>query len=118
MSTHHDRSAPDPTVTPEPADQLAATSLEALAEAREADRERHKIDRAMQRHLSPAALELYRQLVDAIDESRGAWNDVHVAELARHLPGFGPTIRLVWAHVIDERIERIGSCCTTGPVEP
>ena len=134
MSTQCDRSDAPETVTPaEPAldaafppippaaapdSDLARASLEMLAAAREADRHRDQVDRLFKRHLSPQAMGLYREFVDAIDDQRGAWLDVHVTELARHLPGLGPAIRLLWAHVIDERFDRIGQCCTTGPVEP
>ncbi len=59
------------------------------------------------------------ELVDAVDDERGAWVDVHVAELARHLPGMAPAIRLLWAHVIDERVDAVGTCCADGgPIEP
>ncbi len=101
-----------------PDDAPARVALEALAEAREAYRRERELAAALEEYLSPKARELHRELADAAAESRNAWLDVHVAELARHLPGFGPAIRLLWARVIDERIDRIGACCTTGPVEP
>ena len=134
MSTQCDRSDAPENVTPaEPVlaaafppippaaasdDALATVAREALAEARAADRRERELAEALEEHLSPKANELYRELADVAAESRTAWLDVHVAELARHLPGLGPAIRLLWAHVIDERIDRIGACCTTGPVEP
>ena len=132
MSVHSDRSTTDPSVTPdaaEPAleatfpplaepDRADPATVEALAAYRDAARERDRVERAFKRHLSPTALELYRALSDAIDNERCAATDLHVAELARHLPGFGPALRLLWAHVIDCRLDRVGSCCTTGPVEP
>ena len=103
---------------PEPTDPLASASVEALAAYRAAEKERSRLDREFERHLSPAALELWRQVSDAHVDAHGAANDLHVAELARHLPGFGPAIRLLWAHVIDCRFENVGQCCTTGPVVP
>ena len=103
---------------PEPTDPLARASLELLAEYRTAANARAEAERELGRHLSPAATELWRQLSDAYVDANGAANDLHVAELARHLPGLAPTIRLLWAHVIDCRFENVGRCCTTGPVEP
>ena len=114
----HTADAPEAATVPEPADPLVRITLELLAEARAADRRRDAADEALKAHLPARAGRAYRAAVDAIDDARGAWADVHVAELARHLPGLAPTIRLLWAHVIDERPERIGACCTDGgPVE-
>ena len=60
-----------------------------------------------------------RALSDAVADMHGAENDFHVAELCRHLAGLAPAIRLVWAHVLDARLDRVGACCTDGgPVEP
>ena len=134
MSTpHDDRYQADPDVTPPAAepvlgaafpplaepDRAAPASVEALADYREMARERAKLERTFQRHLSPQAIPLYRALCDAVTNEHVAANDLHVVELARHLPGFGPAIRLLWAHVIDERLDRVGQCCTDGgPVEP
>jgi hypothetical protein len=41
-----------------------------------------------------------------------------IAELARHVPGLAPALHLAWEHVIDTRLDDVGRCCTTGPVEP
>ena len=124
MSTPCDRyDAPEAVTVPEPepghaadppADPLVRASLGALAEAREAGRQRDAAERAMKRHLSPQAMAVYRALVDAIDTERGMWMDVRVAELARHFPGLAPAIQLAWAHVIDRRIDAIGGCCAPG----
>ena len=104
---------------PAPTDPLARVILELLAEAGAADRRRAAADEALKAHLSPQAMAAYRELVDAIDDERGAWIDVHVAELARHLPGMAPAVRLLWAHVIDERVDAVGTCCADGgPIEP
>ena len=103
---------------PEPTDPLARASLELLAEYRTAANARADAERALERHLSPGAMQAWRDVSDAYVDANGAANDLHVVELARHLPGFGPTIRLLWAHVIDCRFENVGACCTTGPVEP
>ena len=64
-------------------------------------------------------MELYREFSDAEYEARCASTDVNIAELVRHFPGLAPAIRLAWAHVIDTRLDRIGTCCADGgPVEP
>ena len=99
---------------PEPTDPLARESLELLAALREATRARADLDRRFRHYLSPEAIPLERELSDAVVDEHGAANDLHVAELCRHLPGFAPTIRLLWAHVIDERPDRVGRCCTDG----
>ncbi len=91
-----------------PTNPLARVSLELLAEYR-----------AVGEHLSPTAVALARTLSDAVTDMHGAENDFHIAELCRHLPGLAPAIRLVWAHVLDCRLDRVGVCCTDGgPVEP
>ena len=100
--------------TPAPTDLLARASLEALDRYREASRERSRAERALMAHLSPAATELYRALSDADSEAQGGSTDLHVAELCRHFPGLAPAIRLAWAHVIDERPDRVSRYCTDG----
>jgi len=97
-----------------PTDPLARISLELLAEYRTAVQARDAADRALAEHLSPTAVALGRTLSDAVTDMHGAENDFHVAELCRHLPGLAPAIRLVWAHVIDARLDRVGACCTDG----
>ena len=142
MSTPHSRSdAPEGVTVPESAadagavleaafppgasapapaseDALVRMVMEALGEYRDAGRGRTRLERALKNHLSPQALPLYRALVDAIDNERSAAVDLHVADLARHFPGFAPAIRLTWAHVIDCRMENVGRCCAAGTVEP
>ena len=39
---------------------------------------------------------------------------VQVNGLRRYLPGLAPAIRLVWMHVLDARLDRVGACCTDG----
>ncbi len=97
-----------------PADPLARISLELLAEYRTAAEVRDAAERALAEHLSPTAVALERTLSDAVADMHGAENDFHVAELCRHLPGLAPAIRLVWAHVIDARLDQVGICCTDG----
>ncbi len=44
---------------------------------------------------------------------------LHVEELCRHFPGLAPAIRVMWMHVLDERMDRLGRCCTNGgPIVP
>ena len=97
-----------------PTDPLARVSLELLAEYRTAAQARDAADRALAEYLSPTAVVLGRTLSDAVTDMHGAENDFHVAELCRHLPGLAPAIRLVWMHVLDARLERVGACCTDG----
>jgi len=97
-----------------PADPLARVSLELLAEYRTAAEVRDAAERALGEHLSPTAVALGRAVSDAVTEMHGAENDFHVAELCRHLPGLAPAIRLVWMHVLDARLDRVGACCTDG----
>ena len=102
-----------------PADPLARISLELLAEYRVASEARDAADRALGLHLSPTAQALERALSDAVTDLHAATTDFQVAEVCRHAPGLAPAIRLVWAHVLDCRLDRVGACCTDGgPVEP
>ncbi len=103
----------------EPTDALTGACLEALAELRSTIEERRRLERGLMEHLSPTARKIYRDVCDAGSEMHGAEVRLHVAELARHLPGLAPAIRLVWAHVIDCRLDRVGACCTDGgPIDP
>ena len=97
-----------------PTDPLARISLELLAELRTTMAARDVADRALAEHLSPTAAALERAVCDAVTDMHGAENDLHVNELCRHLHGLAPAIRLVWMHVIDARLDRVGSCCTDG----
>ena len=103
----------------EPADPLARISLELLAEYRVASEARDAADRALAEHLSPTAAALERALSDAVTDLHAATTDFQVAEVCRHAPGLAPAIRILWAHVLDCRLDRVGACCTDGgPVEP
>ncbi len=98
----------------EPADPLARISLELLAEYRVASEARDAADRALADYLSSTAQALERAVSDAVSDLHGATTDLHVNELCRHLPGLAPAIRILWVHVIDARLDRVGVCCTDG----
>ncbi len=118
MPSHEDRSTTD-SVTVPTAEALAADSRRALARYQEASAERQRAERALLAHLSPVAADLYREVSDADSEAQGASTELHVAELVRHFPGLAPALRLAWAHVIDARLDAVGSCCTDGqPIDP
>ena len=105
------------TTTPapgEPTDPLARLSLELLAELRAAMAVRDGADRALADYLSLTVVALERAVSDAVTDLHGATTDLHVNELSRHLPGLAPAIRLLWAHVIDARLDRVGLCRTDG----
>ena len=102
------------TAPAERADPLARVSLELLAEYRVASEARDAADRALAEHLSPTAQALERALTDAVTDLHAATTDFQVAEVCRHLPGLAPAIRLVWMHVLDARLDRVGACCTDG----
>jgi len=107
------------TAPAEPTDPLARMSLELLAEYRVASEARDAADRALADYLSSTAQGLERAVSDAVSDLHGATTDFHVNELCRHLPGLAPAIRILWAHVLDCRLDRVGACCTDGgPVEP
>ena len=89
-------------MTTEPTDPLARTSLEALAAYREAQDKAIAADAAFRAAVHPAIWELHKE----------------IGELARHVPGLAPVLHLAWEHVIDTRLDDVGRCCTTGPVEP
>ncbi len=97
-----------------PADPLARVSLELLAEYRTAAEARDAADRALAEHLSPTAQALGRTLSDAVTDMHGATTDFQVAEVCRHAPGLAPAIRILWAHVLDCRLDRVGACCIDG----
>ncbi len=102
-----------------PTDPLARISLDLLAEYRTAAEARAAADFALAEHLSPTAVALGRAVSDAVTEMHGATTDFQVAEVCRHAPGLAPAIRILWAHVLDARLDRVGFCCTDGgPVEP
>jgi len=102
-----------------PADPLAQMSLDLLAEYRTAAEARDAADRALAEHLSPTAQALERALWDAVTDLHAATTDFQVAEVCRHAPGLAPAIRILWAHVIDARLDRVGACCTDGgPIDP
>jgi len=76
------------------------------------------VDQARLEEISRQADERSRQTLEASTELRrggdpraaeeafhqhlGATFDTYVAELARHLPAFAPTIFAVWAHVLEQ----------------
>ena len=97
-----------------PTDPLARMTLDLLAELRTTMAARDVADRALAEHMSPTAAALERAVCDAVTDMHGAENDLHVNELSRHLPGLAPAIRLLWAHVIDARPDRVGLCRTDG----
>ncbi len=102
-----------------PTDPLARISLELLAEYRAAAEARDAADRALAEHLSSTAVALARVLSDAVTDLHAATTDFQVAEVCRHAPGLAPAIRILWAHVLDCRLDRVGVCCTDGgAVEP
>ena len=111
MTTETENTTATPVV---PTDPLARMSLELLAELRVASKARAAVDRKLAEHLSPVAEALARTVSDAVTDMHGAENDFHIAELSRHLPGLAPAIRLVWMHVLDARLDRVGACCTDG----
>jgi len=97
-----------------PTDPLARISLELLAEYRTAAEARDAADRALAEHPSPTATALDRLLSDAVTDLHAATTDFQVAEVCRHAPGLAPAIRILWAHVLDCRLDRVGVCCTDG----
>jgi len=97
-----------------PTDPLARVSLELLAEYRVASEARDAADCALAEHLSPTAQALERALSDAVTDLHAATTDFQVAEVCRHAPGLAPAIRILWAHVLDARLDRVGACCTDG----
>ena len=66
----------------------------------------------------PTIWELHKEIGELDQAARDASSDMWIAELARHVPGLAPALHLAWEHVIDTRLDDIGRCCTTGPVEP
>ena len=117
MTTETTTTAPaEHGASPEPADPLARASREALAmyhAAYEAGRVKEEEFRAA---VHPKIWELHNQIEEQGNLTHEASMDLHVAELCRHLPGLAPTIRVMWMHVIDERTEQVGRCCTSWPV--
>ncbi len=64
-----------------------------------------------------------RAAYDRVSALEGVAHDactrMFVAELARHLPGLAPAIHLLWAHIVEARLQRVGTCCTDGgPIDP
>ena len=104
---------------PEPTDALAGVSLEALAAYREAQDKANRADDAFRASVHPKVWEAHKEIVELDQRARDATGDMWIAELCRHFPAFAPALRLTWEHIIDTRLDRIGSCCTDGgPIEP
>ncbi len=118
MSAHESRSTTDENVTPElppiPADVAAALVAhdEARAKAREAEAK-------FRASVHPDVWKMHVELEELEGEARFENMMLHVEELCRHFPGLAPAIRVMWMHVLDERMDRLGRCCTDGgPIVP
>ena len=75
--------------------------------------------RAILRSLDSEQAKLLRDFSDATTNGQ-ATNDMWLAsELARHLPGLAPAIRMTWEHAIGVSYQQPGACCTVaGGFEP
>ena len=62
--------------------------------------------------LSPEQATLLRRFSDATSNGQTLCEEWQAAELARHLPGLAPAIRMVWTHTIGVAYQTPGGCCT------
>ena len=102
-----------------PTDPLARASLAAVAEYRAAQAKANEADEAFRAGVHPRIWELHKEVAELDQAARDATDDMWIAELCRHFPGFAAALRLAWEHVIDTRLDRVGRCCAAGePIEP
>jgi hypothetical protein len=89
------------------ADDVAAESRRILAEYSEARNRARALYDQLAATLSPEQMTLLREYSDEETASFMILEDVRVANVARHLPGLAPTLRMLWLHV-----DLSTECCT------
>ena len=115
------------TTSPAPTDPAEATAqppipadvVAAVAAHDEASEKARAAEAAFRAVVHPDVWKMHVEVEELWGEARFEGMMLHVEELARHLPGLAPTSRVMWMHVLDERADRVGRCCTDGgPIEP
>jgi hypothetical protein len=94
------------------ADDLAAEARSLFDEASEYREGAADLERRLAMTLTPAQAELQRAVCDAHSNEHTVTEIWQSAELARHLPGLAPVIRMVWEHVVSVAYQNPGDCCT------
>jgi len=103
----------------EPAGALTGASLEALEAYHAVHAEGRIKEEAFREAVHPKIWELHMAVVEQGHLTNEATIDLHINELFRHFPGLAPALRLAWVHVLDCRLDRVGTCCADGgPVDP
>ena len=93
-------------------DDLAAESRRLLAESQAAAATAAELEERLRETLSPEQRKLFIQFHDAQGDAAITEATRHVAEIARHLPGVAPVIRMLFEHAIGEYLYDVGACCT------
>lgn len=104
----------------EPAPQTVVVNTDDLAdecrarytEYRAASNTHNQLYDALRSLLSPDQRRLLSEYSDRGTENTVAFNDWMLAEVARHLPGMAPAIRMIAEHANTVAYRKPGACCT------
>ncbi len=110
---------PEPTVATDPEQPpIPPTVAAVMASYDEARAKYREVSERFRASVHPDVWKMFCEVEELDGEMRFESMMLHVEELCRHLPGLAPTLRVMWMHVLDERNDRVGRCCTSWPVEP
>lgn len=101
--------APEPTVTVVHMDDLAAMCQRLHDELLASQEEENQIEDEITDRVGPAVRDAYVNAVNRYWITHQEWI---AAELARHLPGLAPTLRMLQDHIIMRAYQHPGACCT------
>ena len=85
------------------------------AERAPANAEEDRLARQLRAELTEEQWEMHERLVELNAVALHEDEDRRVEEMARHLPGVAPAIRVLGEHLISQGSAEVGSCCA-GPV--
>ena len=94
------------------AEELAAESRRLMTEYQDAAAARETLADQVEGLLLPEGQALLRTYSDAGTDASTAEIDYFVSEIARHLPGLAPMIRVLLSHVMVTSYQQPGACCT------
>lgn len=92
-------------------DDLAVESRRLFAQHASLARQRLALYEQLLATLSSEQRDLLRRLDNVAVDDAFADQALRFAELARHMPGLYPVLRMIWMH-IDLDTDRVGTCCT------
>jgi hypothetical protein len=74
--------------------------------------EEDQLDRRLRAELTEGQWQMHERLLELNATALHEDEDLRLEELARHLPGVAPAIRVLAEHLIEQRAADVGSCCT------